>query len=74
MKDLNGGWGWQYLDPNGDGTVTEDDLMPVIAKRLQTKETVDTLLVCPRPPPWRQPRGKLIVSLANSHINAPSKR
>lgn len=41
--------GWQYLDPNGDGTVSEDDLMPVIAKRLQTKETVDNLLVFPRP-------------------------
>jgi len=25
-------------------------------------------------PPWRQPRGKLMVSLVNSHTNATSKR
>jgi len=27
-----------------------------------------------REPPWRQPRGKKIVSLVNSHTNAASKR
>ena len=25
-------------------------------------------------PPWRQPRGKCMVSLVNSHTNATSKR
>ena len=25
-------------------------------------------------PPWRQPRGKTIVSLVNSHTNSTSKR
>ena len=28
----------------------------------------------PPGPPWRQPRGKTIVSLVNSHTNATSKR
>jgi len=27
-----------------------------------------------RPPPWKQPRGKWMVSLVNSHTNATSKR
>ena len=35
----------QFLDPNGEGIVRYNDFLQVIAKRLQTKETVDQLLV-----------------------------
>ena len=35
----------QYLDPNGEGIVKYLEVLPVIAKRLQTKETTEQLLV-----------------------------
>jgi len=34
----------------------------------------ETPALCPGKPPWRQPRGKWMVSLVNSHTNTTSKR
>jgi Ca2+-binding EF-hand superfamily protein len=32
------------LDPNGEGAVSKHDTVPLIAKRLETKETTDQLI------------------------------
>ena len=34
----------EYLDPHGAGVVQYSDFLPVIAKRLQTRESVDDLM------------------------------
>jgi hypothetical protein len=35
----------QHLDPHGEGTVKYLDFLPIVAKRLQLKETLEQLLV-----------------------------
>jgi Ca2+-binding EF-hand superfamily protein len=50
----------QLLDPNGDGSVQKTDVLPIFAKRLETKETTDQLVQAFRVFD-RQNRGKFLV-------------
>jgi hypothetical protein len=37
-------WWAQLLDANGEGSVQKSDVLPIFAKRLETKETTDQLV------------------------------
>jgi hypothetical protein len=80
VAGLDGGVGHEARDAEeeeaaerGDGELREGEHRPVQPELLR-RVGAHHLPPCPREPPWRQPRGKSMVSLVRSHSNAASWR